>query len=70
MFSTAGRTTAIERDVVLQSVLLNPADFAERRAKAYASEAQMIRDTDVGMHYLVPDPAVPGSRIVLSEWPG
>ena len=67
VFSTAGRTTAIERDVVLQSVLLNPADFAERRAKAYASEAQMIRDTDVGMHYLVPDPAVPGSRIVETK---
>ncbi|MDQ6891868.1 MAG: hypothetical protein M3167_04225 [Acidobacteriota bacterium] len=64
VFSTAGRTTAIERDVVLQNVQLNPPDFAERRAKAYASPAQMIRDTDVGMRYLIPDPAVPGARIV------
>jgi hypothetical protein len=64
VFSTAGRTTAIERDVVVQNVQLNPPDFVERRAKAYASPAQMIRDTDVGMRYLVPDPAVPGARVV------
>lgn len=67
VFSTAGRTTAIERDVVMQSIQVNPEDFGERRAKAYASEAQMIRDTDVGMHYLIPDPASPGSRIVETK---
>jgi len=67
VFSTAGRTTAIERDVVLETVDLNPADFAERRAKEYASPAQMIRDTDVGMRNLIPDPAVPGARIVETK---
>ena len=64
VFSTAGRTTAIERDVVMQSVRVNPADFAEKRAAAYASPAQMIRDTERGMRYLVPDPARPHERIV------
>ncbi|MDQ2978749.1 MAG: hypothetical protein M3R62_05980 [Acidobacteriota bacterium] len=67
VFSTAGRTTAIERDVVLETVDLNPADFAARRAKEYASPAQMIRDTDVGMRNLIPDPAVPGARIVETK---
>ncbi|MEP6769655.1 MAG: hypothetical protein ABJC61_13360 [Acidobacteriota bacterium] len=64
VFSTAGRTTAIERDVVLRTVELNSPDFLDRRAKAYASESQMIRDTEVGMRNLIPDPAVPGARIV------
>jgi hypothetical protein len=64
VFSTAGRTTAIERDVVMQSVRLNPPDFSEKRSTAYRSPAQMIRDTDNGMRYLVPDPARPGERVV------
>lgn len=67
VFSTAGRTTAIERDVVLQKVELNPPDFALRRNKAWSSEAQMIRDTDQGMRYLIPDPATPGERIVQTK---
>ena len=64
VFSTAGRTTAIERDVVMQAVRLNPPDFEQRLAAAHASQAQMIRDTDRGMRYLVPDKAHPGQRIV------
>jgi hypothetical protein len=64
VFSTAGRTTAIERDVVMRAVRLNPADFDERLAAAHASQAQMIRDTDRGMRYLVPDRAHPGQRVV------
>ena len=64
VFSTAGRTTAIERDVVMQLVRINPPDFGERRAAAYASPAQMIRDTEKGMRYLVPDPARPKERVV------
>ncbi len=64
VFSTAGRTTAIERDVVMQAVRVNPPDFDERLAAAHASQAQMIRDTDRGMRYLVPDKAHPGQRVV------
>jgi hypothetical protein len=64
VFSTAGRTTAIERDVALQNVRINPPDFEERRAAEYASPSQMIRDTETGMRYLVPDPARPSERIV------
>ncbi|HEY6065776.1 MAG TPA: hypothetical protein VIY96_06440, partial [Thermoanaerobaculia bacterium] len=64
VFSTAGRTTAIERDVKMHDVEVDPPTFEERRKAAYASELQMVRDTERGMRYLVPDPAHPGSRVV------
>jgi len=64
VFSTAGRTTAIERDVKMHEVEVNPPTFEERRKAAYASGLQMIRDTEHGMRYLVPDPAHPGARVV------
>jgi hypothetical protein len=64
VFSTAGRTTAIERDVKMKEVEINPASFPERRAAAYRSDLQMIRDTDLGMRYLVPDREKPGERVV------
>ena len=64
VFSTAGRTTAIERNVKMTSVQVDPTDFAARRTEAHASELQMIRDTERGMRYLVPDPTAPGTRVV------
>jgi hypothetical protein len=64
VFSTAGRTTAIERDVVMSDVSVNPPDYAEKLAAEHASPAQMIRDTDRGLRYLVPDPANPAARVV------
>mgnify|MGYP003693534541 CR=1 FL=1 len=69
VFSTAGRTTAVERSVTLSNVRINPADFDERRAAVYASEKQMVRDTDRGLKYLVPDPEQPGARIVEEKTP-
>ncbi|HEY3202994.1 MAG TPA: hypothetical protein VGL03_04970 [Thermoanaerobaculia bacterium] len=64
VFSTAGRTTAIERRVVMSDVVVNAPDFAARRLEAYASRSQMVRDTDEGLRYLVPDPKAPETRIV------
>ncbi len=64
VFSTAGRTTAIERNVTMSRVEINPADLEKRLAEAYASGDQMIRDTDQGLRYLLPDPDKPGARIV------
>jgi hypothetical protein len=64
VFSTAGRTTAIEREVRMTQVLINPADFQARRDTTYASQAQMVRDTEKGLRYLIPDPKAPGGRIV------
>ena len=64
VFSTAGRTTAIERDVQMTAVVLNAPDFDAQRQQAYASDGQMVRDTDKGLRYLVPDPEKPADRIV------
>jgi hypothetical protein len=64
VFSTAGRTTAIERFVQMRDVEIDPPDFEKRLAAAYASESQMVRDTDEGLRYLVPDPNQPSTRIV------
>ena len=64
VFSTAGRTTAVERHVVMTDVVVDPPDFEARRAEAYASQSQMVRDTDQGLRYLVPDEAAPGTRVV------
>jgi len=69
VFSTAGRTTAIERDAVIRAVILNPPGMEKRLAEAYASPSQMVRDTDKGMRYLIPDPQNPGLRIVEEKVP-
>ncbi|MFY9550634.1 MAG: hypothetical protein WAU32_05735, partial [Thermoanaerobaculia bacterium] len=64
VFSTAGRTTAIERYVQMHDVEINPPDFRKRLEEAYASKSQMVRDTDQGLRYLVPDPNAPAARVV------
>lgn len=64
VFSTAGRTTAIERKVDMTNVRVNPPDFQARRAAVYASPSQMVRDTNNGLRYLVPDPLHAGQRLV------
>jgi hypothetical protein len=67
VFSTAGRTTAIERKVTMTGVVINPADFETRLKEAYASPSQMVRDTDEGLKYLEPDPAKPDDRVVSNK---
>ncbi|HSS44283.1 MAG TPA: hypothetical protein VLO07_02990, partial [Thermoanaerobaculia bacterium] len=63
VFSTAGRTTAIEMQVAMTQVAINPEDFDAKRREAYASPSQMVRDTEKGLRYLVPDASAPGTRI-------
>jgi hypothetical protein len=67
VFSTAGRTTAIERYVVMTDVQVAPPDFEARRKAALASPSQMVRDTDQGLRYLVPDAEHPGDRRVETK---
>lgn len=64
VFSTAGRVTAIERYVTLTELQIDPPDFGPRLAEAYASKLQIVRDTDQGLRYLVPDKANPAERVV------
>ncbi len=64
VFSTAGRTTMVTRYIQMSEVSIDPPDFEARLAAAYASNAQMVRDTDQGLRYLVPDPEASGERVV------
>jgi hypothetical protein len=67
VFSTAGRTTAIERKVTMNEVVIDPPNFEARLKEAYASPSQMVRDTDDGLRYLEPDPAKPDERQVSNK---
>jgi hypothetical protein len=67
VFSTAGRTTAIERKVTMTEVVIDPPNFEARLKEAYASPSQMVRDTDDGLRYLEPDPAKPDERQVSNK---
>jgi hypothetical protein len=67
VFSTAGRTTAIERKVTMTEIVMDPPDFQTRLKEAYASPSQMVRDTDDGLRYLEPDPAKPDERQVSNK---
>jgi hypothetical protein len=67
VFSTAGRTTAIERKVVMSGVVIDPSDLEVRLKEAYASKSQMVRDTDDGLRYLVADPGTPDERLVENK---
>ncbi len=67
VFSTAGRTTAIERKVTMSEIVVDPADYEARLKAAYASPSQMVRDTDDGLRYLEPDPARPDERQVSNK---
>ena len=51
----------------MQDVVISPPDFEERRRAALASKSQIVRDTDAGLRYLVPDPEHPGERVVENK---
>jgi hypothetical protein len=67
VFSTAGRTTMVTRYIKLTDVVLDPPDFQTKLEEAYASDAQMVRDTDSGLRYLVRDPDQPAQRVVQEK---
>ncbi|HEX2164661.1 MAG TPA: hypothetical protein VHM02_11990 [Thermoanaerobaculia bacterium] len=55
LLSVVNATTLVERETLLSGVTINGADFAERRAAVAASPVTMVRDTERGLRYLVPD---------------
>jgi hypothetical protein len=63
IWSVLNTTTVVEREIVLSHVLINGADFEDRRGAALASDVTMLRDTAKGMRYLVKDEAT-GERAV------
>ncbi len=64
IWNAAGRSFVVRREVSFLEYQINPApeEFASRRAQAYASEHQMLRDTESGFRYL--ERQADGSRTV------
>jgi hypothetical protein len=57
MYEGAGHRTPIHRVMTIARHVVNPPDFTERRAAAYASAPVMLRDTPQGYRYLrLPSP--------------
>ncbi|MDH3254619.1 MAG: hypothetical protein OEM62_06480 [Acidobacteriota bacterium] len=63
IWSVLNATTVVEREILLSDVVVNAADFPERRRAALESESTMVRDTDQGLRYLVIDEET-GERVV------
>ena len=66
IWSILSSTLVVERELLLTDVSVNPADFDERRQVSLDSEFTMVRDTDAGLRYLVPDEET-GERVVKEE---
>lgn len=67
VWNTAGRSFVIRRELKFTSFDINPSieEFESRRDQAYASNNQMLRDTDDGFRYL--ERQADGSRVVKQE---
>ena len=63
IWSVLSATLVVEREILLSDVEINPDDFEERRQAILDSELTMVRDTDLGMRYLVLDKKT-GERVV------
>jgi len=54
LLSVINATTLVERETLLTDVVVNGSEFAERRAAVAATDVTMVRDTEEGLRYLVP----------------
>jgi len=68
ILSIVNTATVVEREVTLTAVAVNGPDFDERRERALASDATMVRDTDKGLRYLSKEGAAEGERVVQEEF--
>ena len=55
IYTTAGRNFIVLREVTFEGFTVNDTGFQQERQSAYASEHQMLRETDKGFRYLVKD---------------
>jgi len=55
LLSAFNTAVVVEKEVQLTQVVVNGPEFDSRREAVLASEATMVRDTDQGLRYLVPD---------------
>ncbi len=62
LLSVLNATVPVETESQLTSIRINPESFEREREAAWASESTMVRDTEKGLRYLVPDEE--GGRVV------
>lgn len=55
LLSAFNTATVVEKEVRLTDLVLNGPEFDSRRAAVMASDTTMVRDTEAGLRYLVPD---------------
>ncbi len=60
LFNTA---TVVEKEMKLTNVIINSDSFEQRRQELMASKVTMVRETEQGLRYLVPDKET-GKRVV------
>ncbi len=65
IWNTAGLNLVVNREIRFDNVRINAPEFGSAREAAYASDRQILRDTDQGLRYLVKDDA--GGRVVQME---
>ena len=66
IWSVLSATTVVERETLLTGVAVNPDDFDSRRQAMLDSELTMVRDTDLGLRYLVTDKET-GERVLQEK---
>ena len=66
IWSVLSATTVVERELLLSDVRINPADFDEQQQAALDSPFTMVRDTERGLRYLVPDEET-GERVIKEK---
>ena len=63
VWSVLNAAVQVEREALLSKIQINATDFEKRVDEVYASDATILRDTQGGLRYLVPDEET-GERVV------
>jgi hypothetical protein len=67
IFSVLNATTNVEKETLISGLRINAEGFEDRRQATYDSEATVVRDTERGLRYLIPDKET-GERVVQEEF--
>ncbi len=67
LFSILNNSLNVEKETLITEASVNLEGFEERRRAAYDSDLTIVRDTEEGLRYLVPDKES-GERVVQDEF--
>jgi len=67
IFSLLNTTANVEKETLISNLQINAEGFSERRRATYDSESTVVRDTERGLRYLVPDKET-GERVLQEEF--